>query len=46
MQPEMKTAPSACCQVKPSAPTTVKAKKAFSPMPGAMRDRPVGVEAP
>ena len=36
MQPEMKTAPSACCQVNPSAPTTVKAKKALSPMPGAI----------
>ncbi len=37
--PEMKTAPSACCQVKPIAPTTVKAKKAFSPIPGAI---PIG----
>ena len=36
MQPEMKTAPSACCQVKPMAPTTVKAKKALRPMPGAI----------
>ena len=34
--PEMNTAPSACCQVKPMVPTTVKAKKALSPMPGAM----------
>ena len=36
MMPLMKTAPSACCQVNPIAPTTVKAKKAFSPIPGAM----------
>ena len=33
--PEMKTAPRAVCQGYPMAPTTVKAKKAFSPMPGA-----------
>ncbi len=37
--PEMKTAPSACCQVKPRAATTVKAKNALRPMPGAM---PIG----
>ena len=36
MQPEMKTAPKACCQLKPIAPTTPKAKKAFKPIPGAM----------
>ncbi len=36
MQPEMNTAPKPCCQVKPIAPTTVKAKNAFSPMPGAI----------
>jgi hypothetical protein len=35
-QPEMNTAPSACCQVNPIEPTTVKAKKAFRPMPGAI----------
>ena len=34
--PEMNTAASACCQGRPAAPTTVKAKKAFKPMPGAM----------
>ena len=34
--PEISTAASACCQGSPAAPTTVKAKKAFSPMPGAM----------
>ena len=39
MMPEMNTAPSACCQVKPSEATTVKAKKALRPMPGAM---PIG----
>lgn len=36
IRPLMNTAPSACCQVKPIMPTTVKAKNAFSPMPGAM----------
>ena len=36
ISPLMNTAPSACCQVKPMAPTTVKAKNAFNPMPGAM----------
>ncbi len=39
IMPEMKTAPSACCHEKPIAPTTVKAKKALRPMPGAM---PIG----
>ena len=39
IKPEMNTAPSACCQVKPMAPTTPKAKKALRPMPGAM---PIG----
>src|SRR5690625_2206693 len=34
--PEINTAPSACCQVKPNAPTTVKAKNALRPMPGAI----------
>src|SRR5690625_756110 len=37
--PDIKTAPNACCQVKPNAPTTVKAKKAFKPIPGA---KPMG----
>ncbi|KAG1078745.1 hypothetical protein G6F40_016589 [Rhizopus arrhizus] len=35
-RPEMNTAPSACCHGRPAAPTTVKAKNAFRPMPGAM----------
>ncbi|MNV04132.1 hypothetical protein D3C71_944200 [compost metagenome] len=35
-RPEMNTAASACCQGRPAAPTTVKAKNAFKPMPGAM----------
>lgn len=34
--PEMNTAASACCHGRPAAPTTVKAKNAFRPMPGAM----------
>ena len=34
--PEMNTAASACCHGSPAAPTTVKAKNAFRPMPGAM----------
>ena len=33
--PEQNTAASACCQVYFIASTTVKAKKALSPMPGA-----------
>ena len=33
--PEQNTAASACCQVYFMVSTTVKAKKAFSPMPGA-----------
>ena len=33
--PEQNTAASACCQVYFIVKTTVKAKKAFSPMPGA-----------
>lgn len=35
-RPEISTAASACCHGRPAAPTTVKAKKAFRPMPGAM----------
>ena len=33
--PEMNTAPSAVCHGYPRAPTTVKEKKAFRPIPGA-----------
>ncbi len=35
-RPEMNTAASACSQGNPAVPTTVKAKNAFRPMPGAM----------
>ena len=33
--PEMNTAPRAVCHGYPRAPTTVKEKKAFRPIPGA-----------